>query len=333
MDRRRFFASAVAALFAAPSPAKAQAPGKVYRIGFLQNTPPSTPDAARLARVFTQALEERGFVEGRNIVFERRYVEGRVERIPAFAADLVQFNCDAIVVTTGDVGIRALKELTTTIPIVMAGASDPVRDGFAASLARPGGNITGVTSFSLDLIPKQLELLKTAAPRTRRVAFLSGRFGAGDVARAAELQRNRDAAAKALAMDLVRIEMPAPEDFVSATSAILRERAEALLISPNATNFILRNEISEFAARHRLPAIGAVREYAAAGLLMSYGNNLTWLFRTTAAYVDKILRGAKAADLPIEQTTFELVINLKAAKVLGLTIAQPLLLRADEVIQ
>ena len=151
--------------------------------------------------------------------------------------------------------------------------------------------------------------------------------------RAAELQRNRDAAAKALGMDLVRIEMPAPEDFVSATSAILRERAEALLLSPNATNFILRNEIGEFAVRHRLPAIGNVREHAAAGLLMSYGNNLTWLFRTTAAYVAKILRGAKAADLPIEQTTFELVINLKTAKALGLAIAPPLLLQADEVIQ
>jgi len=225
MDRRRFFASTVAALLAAPSPANAQALAKVYRIGLLQNTPPSTPDAARLARIFIEALEERGFVEGRNVVFERRYVEGRIQRIPAFAAELVQLNCDAIVVTSGDVGIRALQELTATIPIVMAGASDPVRDGFAASLARPGGNITGVTSASLDLISKQLELLKTAAPGVRRVVFLTGRFGAGDEARAAELQRNRDAAAKALAMDLVRVEMPAPEDFVNATSAILRARA------------------------------------------------------------------------------------------------------------
>ena len=241
---------------------------------------------------------------------------------------------DVIVVTTGDVGIRALKELTSAIPIVMAGASDPVRDGFVASLARPGGNITGVTNASLDLIPKQLELLKAAAPGAGRVVFLaSGRFGAGNAASIAELQRNRDAAAKALGMDLMRIEMPTPQDFGGATAVILREHGEALLISPNPTNFILRSEISEFATRHRLPAIGNIREFAAAGLLMSYGHNPTWVYRTTAVYVDKILRGAKPADLPIEQSTFELVINLKTAKALGLTIPQALLLRADEVIR
>jgi len=333
MDRRRFVASAVAALFAAPLPAKAQVPGKVYRIGSLQNTPPTTPEAAYLSRTYTDALAARSFVEGRNIAFERRYIEGKVERIPAFAAELVQLNCDVIVVTIGDVGIRALKELTSTIPIVMAGSSDPVRDGFVASLARPGGNITGVTDVSLDLVAKQLELLKAAAPGVRRVIFLFGRFGAADAARIAEMQRNRDAAAKALGIDLIRIEMPTPQDFGGATAAILRERGEAMLLSPNANNFLLRHEISEFATRHRLPVIGAIREQAVAGILMSYGSNLTWVFRTTAAYVDKILRGAKPADLPIEQTTFELVINLKTAKALGLTIPQSLLLRADEVIQ
>jgi putative ABC transport system substrate-binding protein len=260
-------------------------------------------------------------------------VEGRVERIPTFAAELVQAHCDIIVVTTGDAGVRALKELTSTIPIVMSGASDPVRDGFAASLARPGGNITGVTDSSLDLIPKQLELLKAAAPGARRVAFLFGRYGAGDAARIAEMQRNRDEAANALGIEFRRIELPTPQDFGNAAATILREHVEALLISPNSTNFILRNEISEFAARHRLPAIAAVREFATAGLLMSYGNNLMWLMRANASYVDKILRGAKPADLPIERTTFELVINLKTAKALGLTITQPLLLRADEVLQ
>lgn len=332
MNRRQSVAS-LAALCAAPLLARAQAPSKIYRIGLLTSTPPSTPDASRLNLVFTQALQDRGFAEGRNIVFERRAVEGRVERIPALAAELVRLDCDVIVVTTGDIGVRALKEVTSTIPIVMAGASDPVRDGFAASLARPGGNITGVASDSLDLIPKQLELLKTAAPAIRRVVFLLGRFGIADAARVADMQRERDAAAKALGIDLIRIEMPTPQDFAAATTAILRERSEALLISPNATNFILRNEIGEFALRNRLPAIAQVREFAIAGLLMSYGNNLTWLFRTMAAYVDRILRGAKPADLPIERATFELVINLKTAKALGLTIPQPLLLRADEVLR
>jgi putative ABC transport system substrate-binding protein len=190
-----------------------------------------------------------------------------------------------------------------------------------------------VTDASLDLFPKQLELLKAAAPGVKRVIYLFGRFGAGDVTRVAELQRNRDAAAKSMGVDLIRIEMPAPEDFDRAAATIVRERGEAILLSPNTTNFILRNVISEFATQHRLPAIGAAREQAFAGLLMSYGRNLTWVLRTTADYVDKILRGAKPADLPIEQSTFELVINLKTAKALGLSIAQPLLLRADEVIQ
>ncbi len=332
IERRRLLRMLAGAPVIFASYAWAQQP-PLRRVGFLQSSPPTTPDSARLTRVFTQALEERGFVEGRNVVFERRYVEGRIERIPAFAAELVQLNCDVIVVTTGDVGIRALKEVTSTIPIVMAGASDPVRDGLVASLARPGGNITGVTSASLDLIPKQLEWLKAAAPGVRRVIYLAGRFGAGDDKTYAELLRNRDAAAKALGIDLIRIEMSAPQDFGNATAAVLRERADALLISPNSTNFILRNEIGEFALRHRLPAVGQTRELAAAGLLMSYGNNVTWLFRTTAAYVARILGGAKPADLPIEQTTFELVINLKTAKALGLTIPHSLLVRADEVIR
>jgi putative ABC transport system substrate-binding protein len=242
-------------------------------------------------------------------------------------------NCDVIVVTTGDIGVRAVKEATSTIPIVILGASDPVGDGFATSLARPGGNITGVASGSLDLIPKQLELLKAAAPGARRVVFLLGRFGIAGAARVAEMQRERDAAAKALGVEIIRVELPAPQDFAAATTAILREHGEALLISPNATNFIVRNEIGDFAVRYRLPAIASAREFVSAGLLMSYGTNRTWMYRTVAAYVDKILRGAKPADLPIEQAAFELVINLKTAKAIGLTIANPLLFRADDVLQ
>ena len=331
-DRRRVLQTLMgAACVLAPHAWAQQA--TLRRVGFLQNAMPTTPDTVRLQKVFTQALEERGWVEGRNVVYERRYVEGRVERIPAFAAELVQAKCDVIVVSVGDVAVRALKELTTTIPIVMSNASDPVRDGFVASLARPGGNITGVTSRSLDVTPKRLEFLKAAAPAVTRVIYLTGRYGAAGVTGAAELQRNREAAAKAIGVDVVRLEMPAPRDFDSVGPAILRERGDALLLAPNATNFILRNELGEFALRHRLPAIGDVREQAAAGLLMSYGVNLTWSWRTVAAYVDKILRGAKPADLAIEQATFELVINLATAKAIGLTIPQSLLLRADEVIQ
>jgi putative tryptophan/tyrosine transport system substrate-binding protein len=332
MNRRGSFAG-LATLFAAPLLAKAQTPGKIYRIGILRSAPPSTPDAARLNRTFAQALEERGFVEGRNVVFEPRNVEGRVERIAALAAELVQANCDVIVVTTGDIGVRAFKELTSTVPIVAVGASNPVGDGFASTLARPGGNVTGVASYSLDFIPKQLELLKAIAPGARRVVFLAGRFGIADAARAAEMQRERDAAAKALGIEFMRIEMPAPQDFAVASAAILREHGEALLISPNATNFIVRNEISEFAVHNRLPAIANSREFVTAGLLMSYGNNMTWMFRTTAAYVDKILRGVKPADLPFERAAVELVINLKTAKAIGLTIPNALRLRADDVVQ
>jgi len=332
MNRRRLLGVALGATSVSAMRAWAQ-PAALRRIGFLQNTPASTPESAHLNRTFTQALAQSGFEEGRNVVFERRYIEGRVERIPAFAAELVRLRCDIIVVTAGDAATRALKELTSTIPIVMSGSSDPVRDGFAASLARPGGNITGLTTNSLDLIPKQLELLKAAAPGVRRVVFLFGRYGAFDATSAAEMQRTRDAAAKALGIALIRIEMPAPEDFDRAAAAITRERGEAILLAPNATNFILRDRIGEFAIRNRLPAIGAVREQAVVGLLMSYGNSLAQAFRTTAAYVAKILRGAKPADLPIEQTTFELVINLKTAKALGITIPQSLLLRADELIR
>lgn len=332
IERRRLLRTLAAApcVFAAQAWAQQAA---VRRICSLNNTSASTPDTFRLQQTFVQALAERGFVEGRNVVFELRYVEGRVERIPALAAELVQLNCDVITVSAGDVAVRALKELTSTIPIVMTNASDPVRDGLVASLARPGGNITGVANASLDLLPKQLEWLKAASPGVRRVAYLYGRYFGGTEKARAELWRSREVAAKALGFDLIPIEMPAPQDFGSATAAVLRERADALLISPNATNFILRNEIGAFALRHRLPAVGDVRELAAAGLLLSYGNDIAWSRRRSAEYVDKILRGAKPADLPIERSTFELVINLRTAKALGLTIPQSLLLRADEVIQ
>lgn len=331
MDRRRALRLVGTVLCAHAVPGRAQQ-AKLRKIGFLQNTPATTAAAVRLAQAFARALEEHGFVEGRNHVFERRYVEGQVERIAPLADELIRLECDVIVVSAGDRAVRELKARTTTIPIVMAGTSDPVRDGLIASFARPGGNITGVASASLDLFPKQLELLKAAAPGIRRIAFLRGQYGAGDAATAAAIERRRLAAAKALGVELVTVWMPAPQDFADATATVLREHIDALLISPNATNFILRDEIAAFALRRRLPAVAQTRDFAEAGLLLSYGTNPDWVFRTTAGYVARILKGAKPADLPVEQAQFELVINLGTAKALGLAVPDSLRVLATELL-
>ena len=248
-------------------------------------------------------------------------------------ADLVRLNVDVIVVISAP-GAKAAKEASATIPIVMAGTSDPVGAGLEASLARPGGTITGISDYQLDLIPKRIELLRAAAPKVVRVANLFGNFGGFGAEKLAALASERDAAAKAMGMSLLQIQMNTPQDFDSATAAVVRERPDALLLSPNPTNFVLRWELAEFAARQRLPTMAARREEAFAGMLMSYGPSNLDIWRASAVYVDKIFKGAKPGDLPIEQPTkFELVINLKTAKTLGLTIPQSLLLRPDEVIQ
>ena len=332
MDRRKFVASMVTLAVTSQS-VNAQPAGKVWRIGYIGTTPLTSPEQARIWDGFLEAMQKFGYVEGKNLAIELRFSEGNIERFPALAAELVRLNVDVIVVGSAP-GTRAAKEATATIPIVMTGTSDPVGAGLVASLAHPGGNITGIADYQVDLIPKRLELLKTAAPKVTRVANLIGNFGGFDPAKLAALNAEQDAAAQALGVTLLRIQMNTPQDLESATAAVVRENPDAMLLNPNPTNFVLRHELAAFALKQRLPAIAARREEVLAGTLMSYGPNFADNYRIVATYVDKIFKGAKPADLPVEQPTkFELVINMKTAKSLGLTIPQPLLLRADEVIQ
>ena len=310
----------------------AQQLGRMWHIGYLGSIPPTTPEARDVWNAFWHGLLERDYVEGKNITFERRYSEGRNERFPALAAELVSLNVDLIMVNSAAAGIAA-KQATATMPIVLAGSSDPVGAGLVASLARPGGNVTGVIDNTTDLFPKRLELLKTAVPQISRVVSLRS-SGSRSAANIATLFEEQDASARALGVKLTRVDLDSLQDFNDATSAVVREHPDALLIVATSVSYALRKEIAEFAIKQRLPAIGARREEAVAGTLMSYGASLTDIFRIAATYVDRILKGAKPADLPIEQPTkFELVINLKTAKALGLTIPQSLLLRAVEVIQ
>ena len=333
MDRRKFIGMVAASAAAVSLPAKSQPAGKVWRIGYIGTTPITTPEQARIWDAFAEALRNFGYAEGKNLAFELRSSGGKIERFPALAAELARLNVDVIVVGSGP-GVRAAKEASASIPIVMAGTSDPVGAGLVASLARPGGNVTGVADYQVDLIPKRLELLKAVSPKVSRVANLLGNFSGFDAAKLAALHAEQDAAAQALGVSLLRFQMNAPQDFDATSAAVVREHPDALLLSPNPTNFVLRNELAAFALKQRVPAIAARREEALAGMLMSYGPSIPDISRSVAIYVDKIFKGAKPADLPIEQPTkFELVINLKTAKALGLTIPQSLLLRADEVIQ
>ena len=316
-------------ILAAPLAADAQQAGRVFRIGYLGNAPPTTPETSRVLGAFRQGLRDLGYVEGQNLAIEWRFVEGRLERFPDFAAELVRFKIDLIVTATSP-GIRAAKEATSTIPIVMAVAGDPVGDGFVASLARPGGNITGLTSLSTELGAKQLELLKQAVPKVSRVAVLSN---PANQLRAPQLQV-AEMAARSLGVQLHILEARGPNEFESAFASMTRKRAGALLVLTDPLFFLHRTRIADLAAKSRLPAVYALREHVEAGGLMAYGASLSDLFRRAATYLDKILKGAKPSDLPVEQATkFELVVNLKTARALGLTIPQLILIRADEVIQ
>ena len=308
----------------------AQQRGRIFRVGVIGNVSPTTdPEAARLSRVFTEALRDRGYVEGTNVVVERRYIEGRIDRYSVFAAELAGLNVDVIVVGSGP-GVRAAKEAAAQTAIVMNGASDPVGAGLVSSLARPGGNVTGIADLQVDLIPKRLALLKEAAPKISRVLFLHGRFAGFSAAVSAAVEKEQEVAAERLGLTLLRLEMPGPQDFESAMGAITRQRADALLLSPNPTNYALRKELADFALKQRLPAIGGTREMAAAGVLMSYGLDYGDQLRKVAAFVDRILKGAKPADIPVEQPTkIDLVVNLNTAKALALSIPPSVLQQAD----
>jgi len=310
-----------------PVVAAAQQPGRVPRIGYLVLSPLVGPPSAERA-AFLDGLKELGYVAGQNIIIEYRSAAWSRELLPDLAAELVELKVDVIVAVPGTAD--AARQTTKTIPIVVPAANDPVESGLVASLARPGGNITGTAVSTIDLAGKRLELLKEALPKLSRVAVLWS-----PPYEAASLQwKETQAAARRLGLALQSLEVKDPKDFPGAFSAMTRKRPDALLtfVSPLTTAY--RPIVVEFATKHRLPTMFAVREDVGAGGLMSYAANVPHIFRRAAGYIDKILKGTKPGDLPIEQPTeFELVINMKTAKTLGLTIPQTLLLRADQVIE
>jgi putative ABC transport system substrate-binding protein len=310
-----------------PHTADAQQPVKVARIGVLSGGTSATYAARHEA--FRQGLRELGYVEGKNIVLEFRYAEGQLGRLPGLAAELVRLNVD-LILTYGDLQIRAAKQATQTIPIVVGLAGDLVGPGYAGSLARPGGNITGLVTIAPESAAKRLELLKAAFPGVSRVAVLWNPTNTVNTAQVREMET----AAAALGVQLLSLEVRRSDDFEGAFRAGLRGRADALIVPGDSLLITYRARIVDFAAKNRLPAMYANPEYMDVGGLMSYGPNLAEMFRRAATYVDRILKGAKPGDLPIEQPTkLELVINLKTAKALGLTIPQSLLLRADQIIR
>jgi putative tryptophan/tyrosine transport system substrate-binding protein len=314
-------------LFALCISAEAQQPAKGPRIGYLGGTSPSSLQSRTEA--FRQGLRELGYVEGKNIVIEYRYAEGKLNRHPALAAELVRLKVD-VIVTVGAGLTRSAKEATNTIPIVMAQESDPIGNGFVASLARPGGNITGLSTLSPEISGKRLELLKEIVPTLSRVAVLGTSTGPGK----SQYQRETELAAGALNVQLQYQEVQGTKDIEVAFRAAKKARADAVLVLGGQVLNSHRTQIVDLAATNRLPATYNAPEFVEAGGLMTYGATITDMHRRAAAYVDKILKGTKPADLPVEQPTkFEFVINLKAAKQIGLTIPPNVLARADRVIR
>jgi putative ABC transport system substrate-binding protein len=329
MDRRAFISAVGFGLLTAPLGAEAQRAGRVYRLGMLFPTTPPFPDDQRTTAILIPpALRELGYVEGQNLVIERRYAEGKLERLPGLTRELVQLRVDVIVAVSA-AAIRAARDATATIPIVMYGNLDPVAAGFVASLARPGGNLTGVLiAPGGTLAAKKLELLKAAVPGAARIALLAPvdpNFGR----QVQEVQT----AALSLGVTLVVVEVR-EGGYDRAFATIAADRPGALFVGAHSSFMRHRKRIIELAAKHRLPAIYEWPEQVEDGGLMAYGTSLSGLSRRIAVYVDRIFKGAKPGDLPVEQpTTFELVINLKTAKALGLTIPPSLLLGAARVIE
>jgi putative tryptophan/tyrosine transport system substrate-binding protein len=316
-----------ALLFALCSSVEAQQPQKVPRIGFLGGATLSA--IAARTEAFRQGLRELGYVEGKNIIIEWRSAEQKLDRLPGLAAELVRLKVD-VIVTGGPLPTRSAKEATSTIPIVMAFDTDPVGNRFVASLARPGGNITGLSDFAPEISGKGLELLKDIVPRLSRVAVLGTSTRPGN----AQSLKETELAAVALGVKLQHLDVLTPKDIETAFRAAGNEHADGALVLQSSIHFSQRTQIAELAVKSRLPATYPRREFVEDGGLMSYGVSISDLDRRAAIYVDKILKGAKPADLPVEQPTkFELVINLKAAKQIGLTISPNVLSRADKVIK
>jgi putative tryptophan/tyrosine transport system substrate-binding protein len=326
LDRRSFVALIAGGLLAAPLAAEAQKTGKVYRVGFLEVVA-ATSNTTNLA-AFRQGLRELGYVEGQNFVIEYRSADGRAERFPDLADELVRLKVD-VIVTRGTQAALAAKHATGTIPVVMASSGGPLATGLAASLAHPGGNVTGLSAFATEIQGKQLELVKEIVPRIARIGFL---FNMSNPVRQAEWKA-AESLARSAGLQAQLIDARTARDLEAALEAATRHRIGALVVGVDAQIQANRAEIAQSLIRRHLPSMSREREFVEAGGLMSYGVHYPDLYRRAAAYVDKIFKGAKPADLPVEQPTkFELVINLKTAKDLGLTIPQSLLLRADEVL-
>jgi len=313
----------------APRAGEAQQAASLPRIGFLNPGSLSEPRFPRFLQAFRQGLRELGYVEGQNIAIEFRWAEGQYDRLPGLAAELVRLKVN-VIVAGGGPAIQAARQATETIPIVMVGTADPVAAGFVASLARPGGNITGLSLMLPELVGKQLELLKEVVPNVSRVALLGNPANPNY----ASLVRQAQDAARALGVRLQPLEARDPSEIDNAFAAITTERAGAVIVLADTMLVNHRTRIADHAARRRLPTVSGQSEHAEAGGLLAYGSSVSDGLRRAAAFVDKILKGARPGDLPIEQPAkFELVINLKAAKVLGLTIPQAVLQRADRVLQ
>jgi putative ABC transport system substrate-binding protein len=323
---RRAFCSMLLAL---PFPARAQQPKKIPLIGFLSARDPATESVR--ANAIRLALRELGYIEGQNIAIEYRYAHGKLDRLPELAAELVRLKVD-IVVAGGDPGIRAAKNATKTIPIItMGGGGDPVVEGFIDSLARPGGNVTGITNLGTELGGKRLELLKEAVPKTSRVAVLYEPTAPGNVR---DVKEALPGAARALKLTLRSWEIRAADDFDRVFTALIKERPDGLYVSPGPLINVNQKRTVAFVLKSRIPAMYSNRDAVDAGGLMYYGADLADSYRRVAYFVDRILKGAKPAELPVEQPMrFEFVINLKTAKQIGLTIPQWTLMKATKVIQ
>ena len=329
MERRTFMALVSGSLLAAPLAAEGQAPPKVPRVGYLSIGSASDPRRAALLGAVQQGFRDLGYVEGKNIVIEARFAEGSYDRLRDLAAELVRLKVD-VIVAYATPAAQAAQSATRTIPIVMAAVIDPVATGLVAGLGRPGGNITGLSLMAPEVVGKQMQLLKELVPKVSAVAVLWNPVNAGN----GPQLREAEVAARALGVRLQPLEARSSGEIDSAFAAMSRERAGALIVLVDGVLIDNRTRITRLAEKARLPAVYGLREYAEAAGLMFYGANLIDLNRHVGNYVDKILKGAKAADLPIEQPVkFELVINLKTAKALGLTIPPSLLQRADEIIQ
>jgi putative tryptophan/tyrosine transport system substrate-binding protein len=328
MKRRIIVCLLTTVLLITVSLAEAQPAKKIWRIGFLSSVSPD--QYAHLYAAFVQGLRDLGYIEGQNIVIEARWAEGKTDRLPELAADLVRLKVDVIVSTGGTVTAVAAKKATTTIPIVFTAGGDLVKIGLIAGLAKPGGNVTGLSMLTTEMGVKRLELVKETFPKVRRVAVMANPVNPAYAIQVSEAQ----AAAKTLALQLDIMEAKDPKDFESGFSTIKEKGAGVLLILTDVMFNAERQRIADLAIKKRLPAIYEFREFVEAGGLMSYGTNIVAVYRRLAVYVDKILKGAKPGELPVEQpTNFEFFINLKTAKQIGVTIPPNVLARADKVIK